>query len=284
MTSEILLLKRFQHFVLLQRYMRKNLARNCQIPLFDYCPPRAEDNSEASDESSTPSRRSSETLLQTRYPLPPPTKPPKEALKENIKTPDNHVPRDPRLIRLTGVYPINVEASLSALYNEGFLTSPELFYVRNHGVVPEVNDAIIPGCKFFIGGMIKTPIIMTLRQLIANYEQITVHIALVCTGNRREEQIQVRKSKDFSWGAAGVSTALWTDVLLMELLRMAVPTSGAKNVCMEGADKLPNGYYGTSVKLNWMMDPNRARYFVLTMESHYDVSSPVRSGAVALNG
>jgi nitrate reductase (NAD(P)H) len=26
---------------------------------------------------------------------------------------------------------------------------------------------------------------------------------------------------------------------------------------MEGTDKLPNGYYGTSVKLNWVMDPNR---------------------------
>lgn len=26
---------------------------------------------------------------------------------------------------------------------------------------------------------------------------------------------------------------------------------------MEGADKLPNGFYGTSVKLNWAMDPNR---------------------------
>jgi len=32
---------------------------------------------------------------------------------------------------------------------------------------------------------------------------------------------------------------------------------GARYLCMEGADKLPNGYYGTSIKLNWAMDPNR---------------------------
>jgi nitrate reductase (NAD(P)H) len=32
---------------------------------------------------------------------------------------------------------------------------------------------------------------------------------------------------------------------------------GARYVCMEGADKLPNGYYGTSLKLNWAMDPNK---------------------------
>jgi len=56
-------------------------------------------------------------------------------------TPDSHVPRDPRLIRLTGVHPFNTEAPLGDLYNEGFLTSPELFYVRNHGAVPEVLDA-----------------------------------------------------------------------------------------------------------------------------------------------
>ena len=69
-------------------------------------------------------------------PLPPATNIPTEVLEIDKKTPDAHVPRDPRLIRLTGVHPFNVEAPLSALYDEGFLTSPELFYVRNHGAVP----------------------------------------------------------------------------------------------------------------------------------------------------
>jgi nitrate reductase (NAD(P)H) len=182
---------------------------------------------------------------------------PKDILKEDLKTPDNHVPRDPRLIRLTGIHPFNVEAPLSALYDEGFLTSPELFYVRNHGAVPQVDDAIIPNWEFSIEGLVKHPITMTLKQLIADYEQITVPITLVCAGNRRKEQNQVRKSKGFSWGAAGLSTALWTGVPIAELIRRAFPMRGAKYVCMEGADKLPNGYYGTSVKLNWAMDPNR---------------------------
>lgn len=191
------------------------------------------------------------------YPLPPPTNPPTEILKEDLKTPDNHVPRDPRLIRLTGIHPFNVEPPLSALYDEGFLTSPELFYVRNHGAVPEVEDASIMDWEFSIEGLVKHPITMTLTQLIADYEQTTVPITLVCAGNRRKEQNQVRKSKGFSWGAAGVSTALWTGVAMGELLKKATPLRGAKYVCMEGADKLPNGHYGTSVKLNWAMDPNK---------------------------
>ena len=85
-------------------------------------------------------------------PLPPPTSRPREILDIDRKTPDAHVPRDPRLIRLTGVHPFNVEAPLSALFDEGFLTSPELFYVRNHGAVPVVSDAEIPDWTFSIEG------------------------------------------------------------------------------------------------------------------------------------
>jgi nitrate reductase (NAD(P)H) len=86
------------------------------------------------------------------YPLPPPRNSPTSVLEVDKKTPDSHVPRDPRLIRLTGVHPFNVEAPLSALYNEGFLTSPELFYVRNHGPVPLVKDEEIPTWAFTVEG------------------------------------------------------------------------------------------------------------------------------------
>ena len=85
-------------------------------------------------------------------PLPPPSTIPKKVLDLDKKTPDAHVPRDPRLIRLTGVHPFNVEAPLSALFNEGFLTSPELFYVRNHGAVPDVKEEDIPDWTFTVEG------------------------------------------------------------------------------------------------------------------------------------
>lgn len=102
-------------------------------------PPRTEENaSESSDE--------------VEVPLPPPTTIPTEILEVDKKTPDAHVPRDPRLIRLTGVHPFNVEPPLSALFNEGFLTSPELFYVRNHGGVPHVKDEEIPDWEFSVEG------------------------------------------------------------------------------------------------------------------------------------
>ncbi|KAI5926711.1 nitrate reductase [Camillea tinctor] len=192
-----------------------------------------------------------------RYPLPPPSRPDNGVLAEDLKTPDNHVVRDPRLIRLTGVHPFNVEAPLTDLFDEGFITTKDLHYVRNHGPVPRVEDSEMMDWEFTIEGMVDNPIKMTLEQLIKQYEQVTYPVTLVCAGNRRKEQNVVRKTKGFSWGAAGLSTALWTGVVIGDLLRAAMPKRGARYVCFEGADKLPNGYYGTSIKLNWAMDPNR---------------------------
>src|SRR6202012_1402419 len=122
------------------------------------------------------------------FPLPPPSQPPTNVLEVDKKTPDSHVPRDPRLIRLTGVHPFNVEAPLTALFNEGFLTSPELFYVRNHGAVPQVTDDDIIDWTFTVEGLVENPMTISLRQLMTEYEQVTCPITLVCAGNRRKEQ------------------------------------------------------------------------------------------------
>ncbi|KAG8167578.1 hypothetical protein KVR01_003267 [Diaporthe batatas] len=197
------------------------------------------------------------------YPLPPESRPSQRVLSEDLKTPDKHVPRDPRLLRLTGVHPFNVEPPLTDLWNEGFITTKDLHYVRNHGAVPQVHDEDVLDWGFTVEGLVENPLALTLRDLLADFEQVTYPITLVCAGNRRKEQNVVRKTKGFSWGAAGVSTALWTGVPLDVLLARARPIvrgrggRRARYVCFEGADKLPNGYYGTSIKLNWAADPNR---------------------------
>jgi nitrate reductase (NAD(P)H) len=59
------------------------------------------------------------TVALPDIPLPPLSKPPREILSLDKDTPDRHVPRDPRLIRLTGVHPFNVEAPLTDLFNDG---------------------------------------------------------------------------------------------------------------------------------------------------------------------
>ncbi|RMZ86402.1 hypothetical protein DV736_g6373, partial [Chaetothyriales sp. CBS 134916] len=205
-------------------------------------------------------------------PLPPLSTISSRVLLVDIKTPDAHIPRDSRLIRLTGVHPFNVEPPLTELFKEGFLTSPELFYVRNHGAVPKVLDEDTLQWEFTVEGLVENPMTITLKQLITDYEQVTYPITLVCAGNRRKEQNMVRKSKGFSWGAAGLSTALFTGVAMSDVINRARPKRKAKYVCMEGADKLPNGFYGTSVKLNWVKDPNRG--FMLAYKMNGDMLRP----------
>lgn len=82
------------------------------------------------------------------------------------------------------------------------------------------------------------PLKITLRELLTEYENVTYPITLVCAGNRRKEQNVVRKSKGFSWGPAGVSTALFTGVVMKDVIERARPLRRARYVCMEGADKL----------------------------------------------
>lgn len=118
------------------------LLKHESLPRYDELPPSPPETEENASESSA----------DVGIPLPPPTIPPTRVLDIDKKTLDAHVPRDARLIRLTGTHPFNVEAPLSALFNEGFLTSPELFYVRNHGAVPEVKEQDIPDWEFSVEG------------------------------------------------------------------------------------------------------------------------------------
>ncbi|OAQ99488.1 hypothetical protein LLEC1_08026, partial [Akanthomyces lecanii] len=256
------------------------------VDTFPPSPPRTVGNSHAGtddeqeEEDNTPPTPPEERLdqLLKSYTLPPQSTP-TQVLAEDLKTPDHRVNRDPRLIRLTGVHPFNVEPPLTELYDEGFLTSENLHYVRNHGSVPHCTDDESLDWTFAVDGLVEKPFTITVRDLIETCDQFTYPVTLVCAGNRRKEQNVVRKSKGFSWGAAGLSTALWTGVPIGALLRMAKPKSAAKYVCFEGADKLPNGYYGTSVKLNWCLDENRGIMVAHKMNGqplHPDHGKPVR--------
>ena len=86
--------------------------------------------------------------------------------------------------------------------------------------------------------LVENPFTIKLKDLIEAYEVVTYPVTLVCAGNRRKEQNLVRKSKGFSWGSAGVSTALFTGVAMSDLIKAAKPKRRARYVCMEGADKL----------------------------------------------
>ncbi|KAI8594224.1 Oxidoreductase, molybdopterin-binding domain-containing protein, partial [Dissophora ornata] len=66
-----------------------------------------------------------------------------------------------------------------------------------------------------------------------------------------------KQSKGFNWGAGGVSTSIWKGVLVRDLLLNICGgiRKGAKYVCFDGSDKLPNGTYGTSLSVERVLNP-----------------------------
>jgi nitrate reductase (NAD(P)H) len=80
----------------------------------------------------------------------------------------------------------------------------------------------------------------------------------IYAGNRRKEQNMTKQTVGFNWGAAATGCSVWTGVPLRNILLQAGlkdKKDGARFVCFEGADKLPNGYYGTSIGIDLAMDP-----------------------------
>ncbi|KNZ80738.1 Nitrate reductase [NADPH] [Termitomyces sp. J132] len=161
------------------------------------------------------------------------------------------------MVRLTGKHPFNAEAKLNVLFSKGFLTPSNLFFVRNHGAVPHVDTKTAREWKIAIHGLCDNPVAFTIEELRFKFEVITMPVTLVCAGNRRKEQNVVQQSLGFSWGAAGLSTALFTGVRLADVLDHVKPNRGAKHVIFEGSDSLPNGPYGTSQLLSWARDRRR---------------------------
>ncbi|GAA5820633.1 hypothetical protein JCM11251_003085 [Rhodosporidiobolus azoricus] len=195
--------------------------------------------------------------LPVSFPSLPSKECPEETDEQTKGTPDSWVVRDSRLVRLTGKWPFNVEPPLPDLWNAGFLTPTRLFYVRNHGVVPKVTAEEGASWTFDISGLVKNSCTLSLADLIdpSKFRTVTLPVTLVCAGNRRKEQNVVAKSLGFSWGPAGLSTALFTGVYLADVLDYVQPQvqegRRPEHVIFEGAEDLPNGKYGTSQRLRW---------------------------------
>jgi len=176
--------------------------------------------------------------------------------EKDVNTPDEWIPRHPEIIRLTGRHPLNCEPPLSKLMSYGFITPASIHYVRNHGAVPrlEWDSHTISVC-----GLVGRKVELKMDDLISRFEVVSLPVTLVCCGNRRKEQNLQKKTIGFNWGAAGVSTSIWTGVRLRDVLtfcEVKESEEGANHICFVGADALPGGFYGTSITRNVAMDPS----------------------------
>ncbi len=185
-------------------------------------------------------------------------------------TPDEWIPRDGRLIRLTGRHPFNAEPPVSIHYKYKFITPPALHYVRSHGAVPQLTWEDHTLC---IGGpSVPRPLELTMDD-IAGMEAREIPVTLVCSANRRKEQNTIRQTVGFNWGPCAAATSVWKGARLRDILLQAGVSEknmAGKHVEFIGAEDLPNKVgpgpfkedpwgelvkYGTSIPLGRAMSP-----------------------------
>ena len=127
--------------------------------------------------------------------------------------------------------PLNLEMPFSTL--DGFITSSELFYVRNHFPIPQIDRA---QWRLRIEGEVNNPFEIGYDELV-RLESRTVPVTLECAGNNRI--FLEPKVKGVQWELGAVGTAEWTGVPLSILLERAGLKPGALDVVLEGADHGP---------------------------------------------
>lgn len=136
------------------------------------------------------------------------------------------------------------------------ITPGELFFVRNHGTIPEVDPNAY---RLVVDGLARRPLRLSLDDLRA-LPAATVTATLECAGNRRDELIAVAPVPgETPWGAEAVGTAVWRGVPLREVLAAAGVAEGARHVAFLGLDEVVRKGeqigFGGSVPLEKALNP-----------------------------
>lgn len=175
-------------------------------------------------------------------------------------TPDNWIPRSSHLHRLAGKHPMNAEPDFAELYDAGLITPAKLHYIRSHGSVPRLAwESHTVEIFSDPPGMLE-PATLSMDQIVNDYPSIEIPVTIACDGIRRQEVNLVKRSAAFGWSAGGVSTCLWTGVLVRDVLlarnMIDQPPGQRWYLNFEGADEPSEGKYSTSIPFAHAIDPN----------------------------
>uniref|UniRef100_L7MAC1 Sulfite oxidase n=1 Tax=Rhipicephalus pulchellus TaxID=72859 RepID=L7MAC1_RHIPC len=164
-------------------------------------------------------------------------------------------PKRHRDLKPASVKPFNAEPPLATLA-DNYRTPNELFYVRNHMPVPDVDP------KHYVleiedpDGKCHE---LTLDEIKAKFPKVSVTSVIQCAGNRRSEQNKIKKVKGLDWGPCAIGNATWSGARLLDVLRyLGVDLSDERiqHIVMEGLDTDPTGTpYGSSFPAHKALDP-----------------------------
>jgi sulfite oxidase len=152
--------------------------------------------------------------------------------------------------------PLNAETPLELL-RRGFVTPQELFFVRNHGRVPDVNP---DRYRVSIGGTVKAPLTLSMAEIRERFRKQTVVATLQCAGNRRADLMRVAPIPgEVPWDAGAIGNAVWGGAPLGEILKAAGLPADARHVAFVGLDEIELAgqriNFGGSIPLEKALSP-----------------------------
>ena len=121
------------------------------------------------------------------------------------------------------------------LLGRQWMTPTELFFVRNHGVVPEPDAATY---RLVVRGGKGGPLSLSLGDL-RRFPRQTVAATLQCAGNRRREMLALRDIPgEVPWDLEAISQGEWGGVSLYHVLELAGIRPGVAHVAFTGLDEV----------------------------------------------
>ncbi|KAI6671409.1 hypothetical protein NL676_006294 [Syzygium grande] len=170
-------------------------------------------------------------------------------------------PRHPSLL-INAKEPFNAEPPRSALVSS-YVTPVDLFYKRNHGPIPLVDD--LDSYYVTIHGLIESPKKISMRDIWA-LPKYNVTATLQCAGNRRTAMSKIRKVRGVGWDISAIGNAVWGGAKLADVLELvgvpkltSVTRSGGKHVEFVSVDKCKEengGPYKASIPLSQATNPD----------------------------
>ncbi|KAM6549586.1 hypothetical protein CsatB_021262 [Cannabis sativa] len=169
-------------------------------------------------------------------------------------------PRHPCL-QINSKEPFNAEPPRSALFRS-YVTTVDLFYKRNHGPIPIVDD--IERYSVSVSGLVENPKMLSMKdiRMLPKYD---VTATLQCAGNRRTAMSKTRTVKGVGWDVSAIGNAVWGGAKLADVLELVgVPKlsssskSGGKHVEFVSVDRCKEengGPYAASIPLIQATNP-----------------------------
>ncbi|XP_034943069.1 sulfite oxidase [Chelonus insularis] len=171
---------------------------------------------------------------------------------EEIYDPYANEPKRHKALIVNGPKPFCGETP-APLLAESFITPSDIFYVRNHLPVPEID---IKNYTLEISIEDNTKKVLDFKS-IKKYPKYSITTSIMCGGNRRSEMNAIKPLKGLSWGVGAVGNATWSGARLCDVLEdLNINEDEWKHIQFEGLDLDPSGTpYGGSIPIGRALDP-----------------------------